>query len=273
MSATALGEFLRARREQLRPKDVGLAWSGRRRVPGLRREEVAMLAGVSADYYLRLEQGRDIRPSAQVVEALARALQLDEDATSHLHALVGQLAEGPRFDEPERAPAHVEQLISTWSHTPALVHDRCTDVLASNALMTALTSVIVPGANLMRATFLEPEIRRRRHDWEKLAAFNVARLRSMAGADVNSPRLVELVDELSERSPEFRELWSRHEIVVGEPPYFTFDHPAVGRLELRSSLFDIVGAEGQFLVAQCAERGSESARALDRLAAMVAGAG
>lgn len=106
MAATALGEFLRARREQLQPRDVGLAWSGRRRVPGLRREELAMLAGVSADYYLRLEQGRDVHPSAQVVDALARALQLDEEATAHLHVLASRRVDGrvARSCLPRRSP-------------------------------------------------------------------------------------------------------------------------------------------------------------------------
>lgn len=195
MSATALGEFLRARREQLRPEDVGLAWSGRRRVRGLRREELAMLAGVSTDYYLRLEQGRDIRPSAPVVNALARALQLDEDATAHLHALASRPPERPRGSAHERAAAHVERLIATWSRTPAFIHDRYMDVLATNALITAITPVLHPGANLIRATFLEPEIRKRLHDWDSVAAINVARLRSMAGADLGSPRLVKLVEE------------------------------------------------------------------------------
>ena len=273
MSATALGAFLRARREQLRPEDVGLAWSGRRRVAGLRREELAMLAGVSADYYLRLEQGRDIRPSIQVMDALAYALQLDEDATAHLHALASRGAERPRGADPERAAAYVERLIATWSHTPAFIHDRYMDVLATNALITAVTSVMHPGANLIRATFLESEIRQRLHDWDMVAAINVARLRSMAGTDLDSPRLVELVDEVSAGSPEFRELWARHDIVVSEPRDYVFDHPVVGRLELYPALFAVVGVEGQFLVAHCTEPGSGSARALDRLAALVAGEG
>lgn len=230
-----------------------------------------MLAGVSPDYYLRLEQGRDIRPSAQVVDALARALQLDDDATAHLHTLASRRAEWRRGAEPERAAPHVERLIATWSHTPAFIHDRYMDVLATNALITAITPVQHPGANLIRATFLEPEIRQRLQDWDRVAAINVARLRSMAGTDLDSPRLVELVDEVSAHSPEFRELWARHDIVVSEPQHYVFDHPVVGRLELYPALFAVVGVEGQFLVAHCAEPGSASARALDRLAATVAG--
>ena len=232
-----------------------------------------MLAGVSTDYYLRLEQGRDIRPSAAVVDALAHALRLDEDATAHLHALASRHTERPRGVEPERAAAQVERLIATWPHTPAFVHDRYMDVLATNALITAVTPVMRPGANLIRATFLEPEIRRRLRDWDTVAAINVARLRSMAGTDLDNPRLVKLVDEVSAHSPEFGELWARHDIVVGEPSDYVFDHPVVGPLELYPVLLAVVGAEGQFLVAHCAEPGSASARALHRLAAMVTGQG
>ena len=270
MVATALGEFLRARREQLQPRDIGLAWSGRRRVPGLRREELAVLAGVSSDYYLRLEQGRDIHPSAQVVDALARALQLDSEATAHLHVLASRRVDGGSTELPPAAAEHVERLIATWSHTPAFIHDRFMYVLAANALITAIAPVVRPGANLIRATFLDPEIRRGLHDWDSVAAINVARLRFMAGADLEGPRLVELIDEVSAGSPEFRELWARHDVAVTEPRHYAFDHPVVGRLELHTALLAVVGAEGQFLVAHCAEPESASAQALGRLAEMVA---
>jgi len=120
-SSTALGQYLRARRELVRPEDVSLPNVGRRRVPGLRREELAMLAGISSDYYLRLEQGRDHHPSAHVIDALARALQLDEDATAHLHRLAQPAAARPRTEESERAPDSVIQLIAWWSDTPAFV--------------------------------------------------------------------------------------------------------------------------------------------------------
>jgi transcriptional regulator with XRE-family HTH domain len=268
MSATALGAFLRARRERLRPDDVGLAWSGRRRVPGLRREELAMLAGVSPDYNLRLEQGRDLHPSAAVLDALARALQLDDEAIAHLHALAIRRA-GPSPDLAlVRAAPHVERLISTWSRTPAFIHTRFMDVLAANALMTAVTPVVRVGANLIHATFLEPEIRDNLDEWEAVAAINVGRLRSMAGAHLDHPRLAELVDEVSAQSPEFRELWARHDVVVTEPDRYKFDHPVVGRLELYPALLAVVGGDGQYLVCHCAEPGSSSERALETLATM-----
>jgi transcriptional regulator with XRE-family HTH domain len=227
-----------------------------------------MLAGISPDYYLRLEQGRDIRPSVQVIDALARALQLDRDAVAHLHALASPRGEPRAQEEPERAAAHAARLIRTWTHTPAFIHNRYMDVLAANTLITALTPVVRPGANLIRATFLEQEIRRDLHGWESVAAINVGRLRAMAGAHLDSPRLVELIDEVSTRSPEFRELWARHEIVATEPDRYEFDHPLVGRLELHPVLLAVVGADGQFLVTHCAEPGSATERSLARLAAI-----
>jgi transcriptional regulator with XRE-family HTH domain len=135
-----IGEYLRARRELVRPEDIGVHdIGGRRRVAGLRRSEVALLAGVSTEYYVRLEQGRDQHPSPQVLDALARALQLDEYATAHLHLLANtptaRRRKGPR---PEKAPARIAQLIQSWTETPAFVEGRYTDVLAANSLATAL---------------------------------------------------------------------------------------------------------------------------------------
>ena len=148
-SGPALGEYLRAPRELVRPEDVSIRTVGRRRIPGLRREELAMLAGISPDYYLRLEQGRDHHPSAQVLDALARALQLDEHATAHLHALSQPPAGRSRPDAPERAPASVERLIALWTNTPAYVQGRHLDVLAANALASALSPVFAPGVNIV----------------------------------------------------------------------------------------------------------------------------
>ena len=152
----------------MRPEDVGLRTSGRRRVPGLRREELAMLAGISPDYYLRLEQGRGHTPSAQVLDALANALKLDDPATAHLHAISRSSAPaGP--GSPERAPHSVELLLGSWPTTPAFVHGRRLDVLAANALASALVpGVLTPGVNLVRATFLDPSVRTLFDDWERV---------------------------------------------------------------------------------------------------------
>jgi transcriptional regulator with XRE-family HTH domain len=200
-SGTALGQYLRARRELVRPEDVNLRTAGRRRVPGLRREELAMLAGISPDYYLRLEQGRDHHPSAHVLNALARALQLDEHATAHLHSLSQPTVARRRTGESERAPESVTRLIASWSNTPAFVQGRHMDVLAANALASAVSPVFSPGVNIVQATFLDPEVRRLvGDDWDTITHNAVARLRALAGSDVDDPRLGELVGELSARS-------------------------------------------------------------------------
>jgi len=270
-SSTALGEYLRARRELVRPEDVDLPTVGRRRVPGLRREELAVLAGISSDYYLRLEQGRDHRPSEQVIDALARALRLDAEAAAHLHALSRPPPSRPRPEETERAPASIERLIALWPNTPAYVQGRHLDVLAANALVTALSPVFTPGVNLVRAVFLDPELRRSFRDREGLAYTAAARLRALMGPNVDDPRLVELVGELSVRSDEFRRLWARHDIQVRAPHSFGLNHPLVGPLELTLERFAMIGTEAQVLVVQHPEPGSSSERALSLLAAIVAG--
>ena len=267
---TALGDFLRARRELLRPQDVGLPAGGRRRVPGLRREELAMLAGISPNYYVRLEQGHDRRPSAQVVEALARALQLDEDATGHLRSLSHPGLSPGRSEERERAPLSIEQLIASWLETPAFVHNRHLTVLAANALNVALCPVFRPGVNLLRALFLEPELRSLYSDWQDVAHSAVARVRVLVGRDVDDPLLVEIVSELSERSEEFRRLWARHDIQLRPAHRQVFNHPIVGRVELQPERLAIVGTDGQMLIVRHAEPGSPSERAIRRLARLVA---
>ncbi len=270
-AGTALGQYLRARRELVRPENVNVRTVGRRRVPGLRREELAMLAGISSDYYLRLEQGRDQHPSAQVLDALARALQLDEESTAHLHALAQPSTVRPRSKKPERVPASIEQLIASWPNTPALVLGRHLDVLTANAIASAVSPVFTPGVNLVRAVFLDPELRNFVRDWEEIAHSVVARLRALVGPDVEDPRLVELVGELSVRSDDFRRLWARHDIQISAPRHHYFNHPLVGPLELKPERLAIIGTKGQVLIVHHAESGSPSERALSLLAAIAAG--
>lgn len=192
-----IGEYLRARRELVRPEDVGIPQLGsRRRVPGLRREEVAMLAGVSSDYYVRLEQGRDQHPSQQVLDALARALQLDDDAAAHLNRLANPPSRRRRMNaRPEKVPAGILQLIESWSQTPAYVQGRYMDVLAVNPLATALAPYYIRGENLVRAAF--PRVRDMYRDWEQITETTVAGLRALIGPDVDDPR---------HRSPDARRL-------------------------------------------------------------------
>lgn len=272
--ANVIGEYLRARRELVQPADAGLGQPGnRRRVPGLRREEVAMLAGVSADYYVRLEQGRDQHPSPQVLDALARALQLDDDATAHLHALAAPVARRRRRSapRPEKVPAGIAQLIATWHETPAYVYGRYMDVLAANALATALAPQYVPGTNMLRAAFLDPRIRDLYRDWERVTASAVAALRALVGPDVDDPRLNELVGELSVRSERFRELWARHDARPKRSGATRIEHPQVGPLELAYEKLPIPDADRQTLCIYHAAPGSRSAQALALLAATIAG--
>jgi transcriptional regulator with XRE-family HTH domain len=261
----ALGDFLRARREQVSPSDAGIRSGGLRRVPGLRREEVAMLAGVSSDYYLRLEQGRDHNPSVQVLEALAAVLRLDPPATTYLIGLAGHLpARRASTDEP--VSASVRELIDGWPSNPAYVQNRFTDVLAANSLATALSSCYAPGANLLRAVFLDPKERELRRDWQELTEEGVASLR--AHADPYDPRLAELVDDLSGRSDRFRQLWARYDVRPKQGRVSRLAHPRVGDLDLRSNKFVISGTDGLMLVVFHASPGSRDAERLSHLSSV-----
>jgi transcriptional regulator with XRE-family HTH domain len=264
-----IGDYLRARRELVRPQDIGIPDPGsRRRVPGLRREEVAMLAGVSSDYYVRLEQGRDQHPSSQVLDALARALQLDDDATAHLHRLATPPTRARRKTQrPEKVPAGILQLIASWSQTPAYVRGRYMDVLAANPIGTALAPYYVKGANLVRVAFLDPRVRDTHANWEHVTASTVAELRALVGPDVDDPRLNELVGELSVRSERFRQLWARHDVRPKRGGITQIDHPLVGPLELSYERLPIPDTDRQTLAIYHAAPGSASAQALALLAA------
>ncbi|WP_413759677.1 helix-turn-helix domain-containing protein [Streptomyces sp. MMBL 11-3] len=276
-----LGEFLRARRALVRPEDAGIRGGGLRRVPGLRREEVAMLAGISADYYLRLEQGRDRNPSMQVLEALADVLGLDADATAHLVGLAqarpsrahpqGSGAERGRSVRASRAvPPDVLQLMEGWPDNPAYVEDRFTDVLASNALARALSPNHAPGSNILRAVLLDEAERELRRDWKELTEAGIAALRANVGPDVDDPRLVELVGELSVRSDHFRRLWGRHEVHPKQSRILRLRHPKVGDFELQATKLGIVGADGLTLKVFHAAPGSRDAELLAILGSLTA---
>ncbi|MFD6292478.1 helix-turn-helix domain-containing protein [Streptomyces sp. NPDC060205] len=280
--ANVLGEFLRARRALVRPEDAGIRGGGLRRVPGLRREEVAMLSGISADYYLRLEQGRDRNPSLQVLEALADVLNLDADATEHLIGLA-QLrpsqtrgtvpAEGRARGaarRPETVPPDILQLMEAWPNNPAYVENKFTDVLAANALARALSPNHAPGSNIMRAVLLDESERELRRDWDQLTEAGVAALRANVGPDVDDPRLVELVGELSVRSERFRQLWARHDVHPKQSRLLRLRHPKVGDFELYASKLGIVGADGLVLKVFQAAPGSRDAELLAILGSLTA---
>jgi transcriptional regulator with XRE-family HTH domain len=232
-----------------------------------------MLAGVSPEYYMRLEQGRDQHPSPQVLDALARALRLDEDAAAYLHRLAqpGTRRRSRRSYRPERVPATVAGLIDSWDTTPAYVQGRYTDVLAVNALAAALAPFYAVGTNLLRAAFLDPRVQDMHPGWEHTTESMVAGLRAIIGPDTDDPRLNELIGELSVRSDRFRDLWARHDARPKPPGPTLMDHPQLGRLELHYHRFPIPAAEGQEIVVYHAERGSRTAQSLALLASLTAG--
>jgi transcriptional regulator with XRE-family HTH domain len=272
MDDNHLGEFLRARRSGLRPQDVGMPSHGVRRVAGLRREEVAVLAGVNADYYTRLEQGRERHPSPQVLDALGRALLLDTDARLHLHRLAGvaPAARGSLHVTEQVSPA-LRQLMDGYAHTPAFVMSRTLDLLATNALTDALYAPFTPADNLARMTFLDPAGRQFYQDWDRAAQAVVANLRQAAGFDPEHPRLGELVDTLTEHSAVFRRLWAEHSVRGKTRDAKQLLHPDVGALSLTYQSFDVRDAPGQQLVIYHAEPCSPSAHALTLLGSLHAG--
>ncbi|MFF9063133.1 helix-turn-helix transcriptional regulator [Streptomyces sp. NPDC014882] len=263
---TPLGDFLRARREALKPQDVGLPEHGRRRVPGLRREEVALLAGVSSDYYMRLEQGRETSPSPQVIDAIAAALHLDDEAHDHLRRLTRapQERRGVPAGHAGISP-QLLQLIDSWPETPAFILGPALDILAHNALAAALHSGFQRFDNLARMIFLDPAGPTFYQDWDKAANSCVAELRAAYGYDPDSPRITEVVGTLCAKSPEFAELWARHEVRGKTQQAKNLAHPEVGALEIRFSAFTVNGAPHQQLVVYQAEPAGAAAAAFVEL--------
>jgi transcriptional regulator with XRE-family HTH domain len=268
---TEFALFLRSRRERLSPQDSGLPPSTtRRRTPGLRREEVAQLAGVSVDYYVRLEQGRKLRPSPAVLQALARALHLDPDEFRHMVTLLDQgPAAAPRA--PERVRPGVRRLLERLDPTPAFVLGRRMDVLAWNTMAAALLGDFgsLPAArrNMIWLLFLHPPTRSRYVNWADNARESIAHLRAAYGRHPDDPAMIELVDELSAKSVEFRELWARRDVREKGYGRKVVDHPDVGRLELEYETLRLPDSD-QMLVSFTAPADSPSQAALDLLAVL-----
>ncbi|MDY7090469.1 MAG: helix-turn-helix transcriptional regulator [Actinomycetota bacterium] len=267
MTGNDLGEFLRAHRSRLRPDDVDLPAYGRRRVAGLRREEVAVLAGMNSDYYARLEQGRERHPSPQIVEALSCALRLSDQARDHLHRLAGTV--------PDTRPAPratvgrvLRQVIDGHTSAPALVLNPAKDVLAVNDLAEAVFSPFATVDNLARMTFLDPAARRFFPRWDSFAESIVAGLRHAGGLEPEYSRLREVVASLTEQSDRFAALWSSHAVYGKSHDPTEMNHPDVGPLSLVSQAFDVRAAPGQLLVVYQPEPGSSSAQALTLLGAL-----
>ncbi|MEU4242564.1 helix-turn-helix transcriptional regulator [Actinoplanes sp. NPDC026619] len=261
-----LGEFLRARRALVTPQQAGIPDVGVRRVPGLRREEVAMLAGLSADYYLRLERGRDRNPSVQVLESIARVLQLDEEHLSYLLTLVaaGQ-RKRRRRPRKEVVPPGARKLLDSLVQ-PAFIEGRYFDILAANSLAHALSPGIAVGGNQLRALFLDPAEQALFPEWEHMGDCFIANLRQAVGTDIDDPRFIELTGELSLASDLFRRLWGRHEVRAQTGTPIRFQHPQVGELVLNRERLSIGGGDGQMLVIYHPDAGSSNAEKLAMLA-------
>jgi transcriptional regulator with XRE-family HTH domain len=264
--ANALGDYLRARRQQVRPEDVGLVPGARRRVAGLRREELAMLAGISAEYYLRLEVGRDKHPSAQVLDALARALRLDAKATQYLQQLVA--APGAHTSDLEARAYALAEVIDEFL-MPAILANRYQDVLAANPLARALSPGFTPGQNFLRWRLLDPTARELYVDWDEATELAVSGLRELAGPCPNDARMQAFVAELSSVSARFRELWSRADVGYRLGMHH-IRHPLVGDLYLHRHRLNAPYPGGDHVVMYRAERNSDSARALEELRSLSA---
>ncbi|MEU6227934.1 helix-turn-helix transcriptional regulator [Streptomyces sp. NPDC047042] len=270
MAPSSLGDFLRNRRAQLTPQALGLPVYGRRRVVGLRREEVAMLTGVSVDYYVRLEQGREVNPSPQVLDSLGEVLRLDHDGRQHLYRLAG-LSPRPEVAAPaEEADVSLLELLQSWPDTPALVLGRAYDVLASNRLGDALFLGFPFSRNLTRSLFLDPAARTFYADWHTVAENTVAGVRLADGLTPGDPRIRAIVDELRVKSPEFVSMWEQHRARGKRLQSKRFTHPEVGLLDLRVHVFDVKGSPGQELVVYHAVPGSTNAQSLSLLGTLAA---
>jgi transcriptional regulator with XRE-family HTH domain len=249
----ALGDFLRNRRGRLQPADVGLAaGAGRRQTTGLRREELATLAGVSVDYYIRLEQGRDTHPSAEVLDALAAVLRLDGDERAHLHGLARRPVPRSHVEQAVVRPG-LRRLLHVVRPAPAYVIDAVSTVLAANPegwqLMVGLDDWPAPRRNIIRYAFTHPSARKVFGSWAEITADCVADLRSAATPRDAPPELDALVAELCADSPHFAELWRGYDVRLNYGACRVFHHPEWGRRELTSEILTAGNAQ-RFLIFQ-----------------------
>ncbi|MEW2359782.1 helix-turn-helix transcriptional regulator [Spirillospora sp. NPDC029432] len=273
--ARELGDFLRARRGRLRPRDVGLEPGGRRKVTGLRREELALLAGLSTDYYQRMEQGREVRPSDGVLDALADALALDDAERRHLFTLA-RAARRPVPAQVEHGPEHVpdstRRLLRVMD-TPAVVLGRHLDLLDWNTMAEALLGSPDdhPSHRLnMLLLMFDDTLTGERScpDWERQALDYIGMMRAAVATDPTHPRATAVVGELSIRSAEFRRLWARHDVRASVSGTKTFHVPQVGDIVLDWDTYPLPGGPGPFMLVWTAEPGSPDADRLALLASL-----
>ncbi|MEV6735903.1 helix-turn-helix transcriptional regulator [Streptomyces sp. NPDC051104] len=267
-----LSEFLRTRRARLKPEDVGLPDFGRhRRVPGLRREELAQLAGVSVAYYTRLEQGNGRNVSAEVLDAIARALRLTDAEHAHLTHLAKPKAHKKKPSaRTQQVRASLRQLLDSFDGVPAYIVGRRADILAWNRMASAVfgdwAQLPPQDRNWARMAFLKPEYQDLFVDWEQKAIDIVCQLRYEAGCHPDDPRLSALVGELSVKSEEFRRLWATHDVKEKSHGMKRMRHPLVGDLALQCESFRVPDDGELAMVTYHAEPGSASAEALRLLA-------
>ncbi|GAA2073982.1 helix-turn-helix transcriptional regulator [Streptomyces albiaxialis] len=267
-----LGEFLSTRRARLKPADVGLPdYGDRRRVPGLRREELAQLAGVSVAYYIRLEQGLSLNASPQVLDALATALRLDDAERHHLHTLSGGTGKGRRRLPAERVTPEMRQLVASFGDSPVVVVGRRSDVLAWNRAGHALFAGHLPAdgpdraatrPNTARLVFLDAHTRDLYADWHRKARDVVGKLRQAVGEYPDDRRLASLIGELTVGSPHFAQLWAEHRVRAWDTAEYRMRHPTVGELDVLQHSLPVPRARGIRVVVTTAEPGSPSQSAL-----------
>ncbi|MFG1703783.1 helix-turn-helix transcriptional regulator [Nonomuraea sp. M3C6] len=262
-----LREFLRSRRARVTPDQAGLApQRGTRRVPGLRREEVAQLAGVSVDYYIRLERGRNLNVSAAVLDALARALRLTDAERDHLFDLARRGRPRLRSLPPQRVRPGLLRVLESMTDIPALVVGRRLDVLAANrmgrALITDFDTLPERERNMARYMFLTPAARRLYIDWETGARDTVAALRLYAGRNPDDRRLAELIGELSLRDEDFRRWWAEHDVLRHSHGVKRLHHPVAGDLTLNYEALAVSDDPEQSLGLYTTEPDSPSEQAL-----------
>ncbi|WP_139416632.1 helix-turn-helix transcriptional regulator [Agromyces laixinhei] len=273
-------EFLSTRRARITPDEAGLpAYGGNRRVPGLRREEVAMLSGMSVDYYTRLERGNLAGASDSVLDSLARALHLDDAETAHLFDLARAASASPVVRRPRAKPGAIRpsvlRVLAAITEAPATISNSRLDFVAANALGRALYPGVFAAAepNGARFTFLDPAAKQFYPDWERLTQDLVAALRSEAGRNPYDKRLTDLVGELSTRSERFRTLWAAHNVRYHRTGVKRMHHPVVGDLELSYEALELPADPGLRLSIFTAEPGSATEDALKVLASWAATAG
>ncbi|MEV1082371.1 helix-turn-helix domain-containing protein [Streptomyces sp. NPDC050211] len=267
-----LGEFLKARRAELSPRTVGLPDTPRR-VPGLRREEVARLASISTDYYIRLEQGR-LQPSGTVLQALVRVLHLSDDQRDYAFKLAGRDTVRPRHRSVQKVQPQLRRLLDDLNSTPAIVIGRRTDVLAWNTLAAALVTDFskIPDKhrNYVRILFTDPAMRTFYPDWSAVARLAVAMLRMEAAKYPQDARLASLVGELSVRDDDFRTWWGSHQVTTGSVGTKTLHHPVAGDLTLDWDTLTAGTDPDQHLLVWTAEPGTPAHDGLRLLASWAA---